>query len=178
MFVGTGEILNKTGKIIFHKEPTNEITLETLFNWLDGGDFMQPSSAFTRKAWIQAGQLDEEIHIAIDLDYWMRIAKCQFVFVTVNQLLSQALSHETAKTTAFKNHMIVDAAIAIIRHGGEKWVRKHLDEMATKLSYLEPNYNKIVNNRLVKLLLPIAKVFIKPVVRYNEGFPSWTKDAE
>ena len=142
---------------------------------MDNGNFMQPSSMFSKKAWDKCGPLDETIHIAFDLDLWLRIAKENFRFISTDDLLSEALSHETAKTTAFKNLMQVDIAIVVTKHGGEQSVRNKLDEMAQRLSFYEANYNMIMDNMIVKLALPFVRKVVKPAIKWNDTVPAWLR---
>src|SRR6267378_2744843 len=118
-FVGTGRMIDETGNIKSYK-PSQPITIETLYRWMSGGNFMQPSSIFRRTAWERVGPLDENVHIAFDLDLWLRMAKAGCRFVSSDSLLSTALSHKDAKTTAFQYLADIDCAIILIRHGGEK----------------------------------------------------------
>lgn len=176
MVVGTGRMVNQAGKELHFISPTPEITLETLYAWLNGGDFLQPSSAFTRNAWESAGQINEEIHIALDVDLWLRMAKAGIKFVATDVCLSEALSHPQAKTTAFEDMMRLDCALVIIRHGGEHVVRKNLEEMITRYSWYRRNYEAIVGNPLLKLLRPIVKRLSKPGEYWSDSVPPWVKD--
>lgn len=171
-FVGHGRIVDTTGREVYYKK-AGELTFERFCQWLDGGDFLQPSCFFRRSAWEHTGQLDEHTHIAFDVDYWLRMAKKGVQFQAVDALLSTSLSHAKAKTTALRNHMVVDTAVVVIRAGGEQYVRKRLDEMATQFSYYEANYNKIMNHPIVKALLPVARLFMKPAVRWKDVTPRW-----
>ena len=126
MVVGNGRMINQAGKVAYCKSPTPEITLESLYGWMSGGDFLQPASAFTRSAWDSVGQINEQIHIALDVDLWLRMAKVGVKFVTTDAVFSEALIHPDAKTTAYEDLMRLDCALVIIRHGGEHVVRKSL----------------------------------------------------
>jgi hypothetical protein len=68
-----------------------------------------------------------------------------------------------AKTTAYINLASVDFAIVAIRHGGEHVVRQYLEDMAIRLSWSEPNLEKILKNPVFKLLEPLV------------NFPRWRK---
>ena len=176
MVVGAGHIVNQAGKEVYYKAPTLEITLESLYTWLQGGDFMQPSSAYTRNAWEAIGQIDEQIHIALDVDLWLRMAKASVKFVTTDALLSEALSRPQAKTTAFEDLMRLDCAFVIIRHGGEHIVRKTLEDMITSYSWYRRNYETIVGNPLLEILLPLVKRFAKPGEYWSDFVPPWVKN--
>ena len=173
VFVGIGEVVDTSGKCLYRVEAPPAIRLETLYNWLDGGDFIQPSCFFRHTAWHAAGPLDASVHIAFDVDLWLRMAKTGCAFLTIDRLLSQALSHPNAKTTAFVNLMRVDCAIVVMRHGGECAARKHLEDMAMRLSWSEPNLNKILNNPVARLLRPWAALFMKPAVHRRDTIPRW-----
>ena len=173
-FVGAGRIIDETGNIIYYKEPPQHITIETLYRWLNGGDFMQPSSIFRRTAWERVGPLDETVHIALDVDLWLRMAKAGCRFVSSDSLLSTALSHKNAKTTAFKYLSVIDCAIVVMRHGGEKAARSYLEDVAARLTYSEQNLNKILNNPVIRLVRPAIKLFVKPALRWREVTPPWS----
>ena len=55
VFVGAGRIVYPTGKVGYYKNPPAEIDMESLYNWMSGGNFMQPSCLFRRDAWEKAG---------------------------------------------------------------------------------------------------------------------------
>lgn len=177
MVVGAGRMVGLSGKKLNSVVPKAQITLETLYAWLNGGDFLQPSSAFTRKAWEAAGnKINEEIHIALDVDLWLRMARSGVQFVTTDAFLSEALVHPQAKTTAFEDLMRLDCALVIIHHGGEHVVRKTLDEMITRYSWYRRNYETVVNNPLLKILRPFVKRFSKPGEYWIDFVPPWVKN--
>ncbi|MBT8101021.1 MAG: glycosyltransferase [Gammaproteobacteria bacterium] len=155
-FVGHGAKVNRRGHVEYYKKPS-DLSFEGMCQWMDGRNFMQPSCFFTRDAWNTAGPLDEDIHIALDVDLWLRMVK-QFEFVPVDILLSRALIHDDAKTTAYRNLMVVDCALVIIRHGGERFVRQHLDNLAERLTLLEERRIRHRLDRLYRSLFgPISK---------------------
>jgi len=170
--IGAGQFVNESGKVKLYKEPA-EVTLESLYDWLDIFHFMQSSCFFRKNVWDKCGPLDEQIHIAMDLNLWLRIAK-QFEFVRTGALLSSQLLHLKAKTMAFHYLTIVDSAIVIMRHGGEQQIREHLEDIARKLSYYEPNLNLIIRNPIFKLVEPIVKLFMKSATRWRDIMPSWS----
>lgn len=149
-YVGHGTKINLRGVVEYYKKP-GDLSFEGICRWMDGNNFMQPSCFFTRAAWEAAGPLNEDIHIALDVDLWLRMAR-QFEFVPVDALLSQARQHDDAKTTALKNQMVVDCALVIIRHGGEKYVRTHLDTLAERLTRYEDRSLRIRLDRLYRSL--------------------------
>ncbi|OAI15114.1 hypothetical protein A1507_14510 [Methylomonas koyamae] len=174
--VGCGRIIDLSGNEVHAIKPNPDIDLESLFNWMNGGDFLQPSSAFSRLAWELAGPIDESIHIALDVDLWLRMAKNGVKFVSTEGFLAEALSHPNAKTTAFENLMIIDCAMVITQHGGKKHVEKILSQLANKLSWYEKNYQAIIQNPIIRLLRPIIKRLAKNEDQYwSEFIPPWVK---
>lgn len=176
IIVGAGRIVDQTGTEIYYKEPTEEINLTSMYQWQKGGDFMQPSSAFSRETWNLAGPIDESIHIALDVDLWLKIAKKNIKFLSVNELFSEALSHPNAKTTAFKELMDLDCSMVIIEHGGKKYVEQQLTNMVNRYCWYENNYLTIVNNPIIRFLRPLIKRLAKKEDQYwNESVPYWVK---
>jgi len=48
-FVGHGRIVDTAGQEVYNRE-AGELTFEKFCQWLDGGDFLQPSFFFRRSA--------------------------------------------------------------------------------------------------------------------------------
>ncbi|WP_049818946.1 glycosyltransferase family 2 protein [Geotalea uraniireducens] len=123
--VGAGAMVDETGNVFLSVART-AITLESLYNWFDEF-FWQPSCFFPKETWKHCGPLDENVHYAMDLDFWIKIAK-KFTFTTTHATLSFNLKHPKAKTTEFSYLSHVDAVMVIMRHGAEKEARKLLEE--------------------------------------------------
>ncbi len=121
--VGAGQMVNGAGNVLLQE--SFDVTVASLYNFINKF-FMQPSCFFTKEAWQSCGPLTEEIHLSMDLDLWLRITK-KYSFAKTDAMLSTSLIHPEAKTTAFAAASIVDAAIVIMRHGGEKAAREKLE---------------------------------------------------
>ena len=135
--VGAGNMVDIAHNVINHVEPF-DVSVETLYHWIERF-FMQPSCFFTKKAWEACGPLDEEIHFAMDLDLWLRIAK-KLSFARTDTMLSTSLVHTDAKTTTSADLSRMDAALVIVCHGGLKEVRSHLVKCAQ--DFFESNRKK------------------------------------
>lgn len=175
MVVGAGRLVDQAGRELNYKAPTPEIDLESLFSWMQDGHFQQPSSAYTREAWQATGGINEQIHIALDLDLWIRMAKSGVKFATTEFLLSEALSHPNAKTTAFQELMVLDCCLVIIRHGGENQVRPRLEQLVNKYAWYRANYEIIVNHPILKFIRPLIKRLGKEGSFWSETVPPWVK---
>jgi len=182
MVVGAGRCVDESGNVVYSKAPTSPIQTETLYNWFNGGFFIQPSSVFTRAAWTQCGPLDESEHIAMDLDLWLKISRAGFRFVSVNDLLSEMLIHPNAKTTAFEGLMQVEGLLVIAKHGGADALKNGMLKMSEqievlnrRLSWYEKNYAILVNHPLSRLLRPIVKRLGKEGSYWQDKVPPWAK---
>ena len=58
---------------------------------------LQPSTFISRQAWEKAGEFDDTLRFAMDLDYWLRVGK-DFDVVLLNEPLSAWRMHEDIKT--------------------------------------------------------------------------------
>ncbi len=178
--VGRGVIVDLAANVVYDKLPEPTIDLESLYGWLDGGNFMQPSSAFSRAAWDACGPLAEDVHIAMDLDIWLRFAKAGFQFVSTPELLSTALSHPKAKTTAFVEETRLDCARVIAAHGSSRGFERLVDILSRqaklnqlKLAWFERNYRIVVQHPVLKLLQPVVRR-LSAEGRYWQGsIPPW-----
>lgn len=166
-FVGAGQMVNTDHVVTIYNEPEQVIDTVKLFNWAHGNAIMQPSCFLSDRAWSECGPLDEGLHFAMDIDLWLKVAK-KFKFATSSHLYSSSLVHPGAKTTAFVNKTIIELAVVLLRHGGEVPARELLDEVEKRLSYSEPNLNKILATPIIKTLLPILRVFFKPAVKRSQ----------
>ena len=81
-------------------------------------------------------------------------------FGIIDKLLSTSLSHPNAKTTAFRNHMVLDCAMVIVRAGGDRFVRHLLSDVAGRLSYYEANFKKIMTHPVVRFLMGVVRMTV------------------
>ncbi len=68
-----------------------------LLEFWKGYEMHQPAIFWRREVFEQTGWLDESLHLTMDFDYWVRVAR-RFEFVNINQALACANFHEAAKT--------------------------------------------------------------------------------
>ncbi len=178
--VGRGQIVDGEGKVLSDKSPGAEITFEWMCQWLKGNYFMQPSCAFSHDAWRSVGGLRESIHMAMDLDLWLRFSKAGYNFATTETLLSISLSHPGAKTTAFVTESLLDAARVISAHGnteGYEVLVTHLlqDEkmLRHRLGWYERNYRLIAQSQVLRVIHPLVKFFSREGQYWQREAPTW-----
>jgi glycosyltransferase involved in cell wall biosynthesis len=72
-------------------------SLERLLEFWKGYQMHQPSIFWRREVFERVGYLDESLHMTMDFDYWVRMAR-HFTFKNLDRELSCATYHEEAKT--------------------------------------------------------------------------------
>ena len=170
-YVGAGEYVDTKGKVLFLKEPA-EITLESLYDWLEIFHFMQPSCFFSREAWDRARGLDESVHIAMDVDLWLKIAR-YYSFERSTEIISRSLVHEEAKTAAYRYFSEIDTAFVIMRHGGERQARRAIEKIAAKLECYERWFSIITANPFFDRILPLLKRLVGYERQIRSQYPRW-----
>jgi glycosyltransferase involved in cell wall biosynthesis len=183
VWVGDGDMLDEVGTVFHHPKYAGEITLNSLYQWMSDYDFMQPSAAFSRTVWETCGPLDEGEHIALDVDFWLRIATKGFRFARIDNLLSHSLMHPAAKTTALREQMYIEAALVIARHGGHNFVKPILVEQIKrhlvcqeKLTWYEKNYAAVTSHPLVRMIRPLVKFAANDMSSvWAKVLPPWVK---
>jgi glycosyltransferase involved in cell wall biosynthesis len=146
-FVGEGRVVDLGGRVCLHKKP-GELSFEAFCRWLDGDFFMQPACFFRRSAWEASGPLDEDLHMSLDLDLWLRMVR-RVPFRAVDQWLATSLRHPDAKTRAQRSEMFAEALIVIIKAGGEAAVRQRLTMMASAARTIEARSRPSAVGRLM-----------------------------
>lgn len=104
------------------------LTRHGLADWSGEGFFYQPSCFVATRAIDEAGPLDETLHYAFDLDWWLRLSALG-AFVATNQVLAAATIHDRAKTQLRRLEMHAEILAVQVRHG-------FLDCAASKLDGL------------------------------------------
>jgi glycosyltransferase involved in cell wall biosynthesis len=151
-FVGEGCVVDLGGKVQLRKEP-GELSFDAFCRWLDGEFFMQPACFFRRSSWELSGPLDESLHIALDLDLWLRMVR-RVPFHAIDQWLATSLRHPKAKTRAYRSEMFAEAMIVIIKAGGEAAIRPRLTMM---VSAARANAARSRPSRLGRFLARVAR---------------------
>lgn len=172
LFVGGGLFVDAQGREIDRKLPAQDLSFESLLTWLDDFHFIQPSCFFTPKAWQVCGPLDERIHMAMDLDLWLKFGRF-FRFARTDALLSCARLHDSAKTTQFANMSLVDSCLVLIAHGGEAQARKHLELMAARLSWHEHYLRLLTASPFYRLFAGLARKVLRTDEKWREMTPTW-----
>jgi GT2 family glycosyltransferase len=104
------------------------LTRTGLADWSGEGFFYQPACFVASRAIEEAGPLDERLHIAFDLDWWLTMSALG-PFVATDRVLAAATIHQDAKTQSRRLHMHAEIIAVQVRHG-------FIDAAARKLGAL------------------------------------------
>jgi len=96
LLYGNAEIIDAVDTFIMHRK---EIPFDRMMGMLIGFGFLipQPAAFWRRRVMASVGYLDEELHYAMDSDYWKRVSD-RHTIQHVSKLLARMRYHNEAKT--------------------------------------------------------------------------------
>lgn len=116
--------LHKDGKII--EAPWGPHILP---NWLQGKGrvvvFYGPTTFWSREAYQAIGLINEELHLAMDVDYWSRLNDAGYRQVRVNHACWGFRMHEDSKTAEFGEHEKSNKNKLLMQREKEYLMRNH-----------------------------------------------------
>lgn len=134
-------IINEHGGLVKKKK---EIDFDYLMGCMIGfGIIIIQPSTFMRKSVIEkVGYFNEELHFAMDAEYWFRCAKRRMTFKHIPNFLSGFRWHEESKTISSSD------SIALVRY-------------KEKIELLEQTYNEVFLSRIIpfKFSRPIRNLY-------------------
>lgn len=95
---GVGKFIDEKGKFLGYYN-TREPTLENLFKECV---VSQPTVFMRKEVYQDIGPFDENLHFAMDYDYWIRVAK-KYQFYFINKPLASTRLHQKSKTAQSEN---------------------------------------------------------------------------
>jgi glycosyltransferase involved in cell wall biosynthesis len=97
LIIGNGSIIDKEGRYIRRYSKTTAFDYNIL---LKGSNYiLQPSTFINKSVLEKEGTLDESLHYAMDLDYWLRVGN-KYQIVTVDTELSAYRWYDDIKTAS------------------------------------------------------------------------------
>jgi len=115
---------------------------DSLADWGRRGFFYQPSCFFAAPAWHKIGPLDESLHLAFDLDLWLRLSPIG-AFVSTAEIISAAIIHKDAKTQAQRLEMHAETIAVQFKHGYREAAINRLVDLLEK-----PSWNSRIKSSL------------------------------
>lgn len=104
MVYGDGIMTDVAGTIL-SADPAGEFSLRELIYCRD--NILQPTVFFRREVYDRIGGVDESLHLAMDLDYWIRTGLL-FRVAYIPRPLAMAKSYEDAKSVALMHKYVSD----------------------------------------------------------------------
>jgi glycosyltransferase involved in cell wall biosynthesis len=126
VFVGAAAHVNHRGRKFAERWPTLE-QINQPIDWRKNY-FFQPSAFFRRSIWEATGPLNQNLHYVMDVDFWIR-AKQHCRFALIEQILSCAREHASAKTTSQQPAMFGELAWVQSQYGGADIIRRDMTEV-------------------------------------------------
>jgi glycosyltransferase involved in cell wall biosynthesis len=143
-WVGGCYRVKPNGKILSRVLPRH-LDRDSLADYWWQGFFFQPSCLFAARTWEELGRLDEDLYIAFDLDWWLRLATLG-EFASTREMLSVATIHGEAKTQAKMAKMNAEKLTVQQRHGYQDMANSWL---------IRSLKSRVVRNRVKNALVEI-----------------------
>jgi GT2 family glycosyltransferase len=137
---------------------------DSIADWSVRGKFYQPSCFFASWAWQKAGQLDESLRYALDLDLWLRLAAAG-PFVAIPTAISVAKIHGNAKTQAERSGMHLETLMTQLKYGYRAAAERRLAYLI-KHPVLVYQRLSVLKSRLERFLL--STVLRKEAQRFQD----------
>jgi len=145
--------IDPDGRILSNILP-NGLDRDSLADWGHRGFFYQPSCFFSAQAWHKTGPLDEGLHLAFDLDLWLRLSPIG-AFVSTSEIISAAIIHKDAKTQAQRADMHAETTAIQIKYGYQEAAIKRLVDLLER-----PSLNNQIKGILWAKLTGLARRLI------------------
>lgn len=126
-WIGACKITAQSGRVLEVVKPRNA-SLAGIKNWYYEGFFYQPAAFFSAKAFKLAGPLDESLHIAMDLDLWLKLAKIGSV-ATTDDFWAAAKRHPDMKTRAQRNRLHAEVISVLYNAGYHEAAQLRLENL-------------------------------------------------
>jgi len=116
--------INEKGAVLRRKKPV-PFNIERL---LRSNCIWQPTVFFQRRLWAAVGPFNEELHFAMDYEYWLRAART-YKFAAVNRYLANYRWHLTSKTVSQEREQLHEGYAVARQFGGSSlysWFLHHV----------------------------------------------------
>ncbi len=114
-FVGHGRLVTPEGEEVCYQKP-GDLSFEGMQAWAKDGWFFQPSCFWRRSVWENVGPVEEHLHWMMDVALWLKMVR-EGRFVPIDRLLSTAILHPEAKTSACAYHQLAEVGFLLVRAG-------------------------------------------------------------
>jgi hypothetical protein len=125
-WAGRCRSVSPRGSLLYPQVPRG-LTREALADWGHAGQLSQPACFFSRAAAERVGLLDERLHYALDVDFWLKLAALGPICASEETWAEETL-HAGAKTSAERGKSLAELHLVQLRHGFEELAFRRLAE--------------------------------------------------
>ncbi len=155
--VGECARVTPEGRLINVIRPKS-LTRDDIIEWSFGENlFYQPSCFMASRAVRAAGPIREDLHIAIDYEYWLRLMKFG-PFEPLHRCLAEASVYPEMKSKSFPEKILSEQIQVMFEAGYPEPARKRIEDLCGKLLAAERKIESL------KGLVPYS--LIRPVLRW------------
>ncbi len=149
------------GKLIYEHRP-QRLSREEIADWTRGEHFCQPGCFFSLKAAREIGFLREDLHFALDVDFWVRLSEIGW-FAATDEVVACETYHSEAKTVAQRGKSLAEVHLVQIQNGFADLARLRLGEELQEL------YERREGSWLVRLRWSLNEVLRPWLERVHRG---------
>lgn len=116
VLVGEGDIVGKDGEFLRaitvpNLDPASILAWEEMF--------LQQACFWSAQCWREVGALDEDFHLLLDVDLWIRFSR-SFPFIKTSVKLGALRWYPQAKTVKYRARSLVERCLIDFRYGQKK----------------------------------------------------------
>jgi len=111
--VGFGDLVDRYGALIYERK-IDAVDRNVLLTWRENW-FLQPACFWPKSCLEAVGPLDEDLHITMDLDLWLRFA-AQFEFHFLDRKLGCLRSYPECKSNSQWARTFAEFAVVHVKH--------------------------------------------------------------
>jgi hypothetical protein len=149
--VGGGYIVNRDDIFLKRIDPM-QLTRENLLQWDNDKWIMQQSCFWTSSLWKRCHGVDEDLHLLMDFDLWLRFSDMG-QSATINDTLGVMRYYPEAKTVSQKIKIKEELGYVYAKNGALTEVRKLIHELVK----VNKDLSSIIEDRDKKFLTRLLK---------------------
>lgn len=148
--VGSGDVVTRQCSFLKHISGI-AMERETLLGWHNDQWIMQQCCFWKAELWEKSGGVDEDLHLLMDYDLWLRFANLGKSKAIEDSLAIMRFYNE-AKTVALRTRMAEEEAYVYAKNGALKNVREVVKNLSSKNQELSDTLQMYEKQFLFKIL--------------------------
>lgn len=144
VLVGSGDVIGADGRFLreIRVPPLDRETIASGEKW-----FLQQSCFWSDACWREVGGVDEELHLLMDRDLWIRFSD-RFALVSCETKLGMLRWYSDAKTVKYKSRSMAEQVYLDFRYERKYSGLSRVEKLAKALHVKDQELNSL-NRRLV-----------------------------